>query len=123
MGLTITDFFHNAWRWKCGLPEKTTTIYPDLDTLKKSEWSVHFEQLMRNRLIMGAMRYGGIHAKGKPKYDRVASINRRLKQYQSTGNKEILVDVANMCLLEFEECDHTNAHFHAIDNATHPDEK
>ena len=65
--------------------------------LRRSEWSPEFEQLMRNRLAMGAMRYGRLHAVGKPAYDRVPSMARRLQQYAETGNLELLVDVANLC--------------------------
>lgn len=114
-------FLTNLWRWKCGLPEvalgKPEPI--NLDELKRSEWSRQFENLMRNRLIMGAIRYGKLHAPGKPKYDRVESIIKRLKQYQESGNKEHLVDVANLCMLEFEECHHPNAYFQAADDGEH----
>jgi len=86
--------------------------------LEASEWSTTFERLMRNRLIMGALRYGKIHAPGKPRYDRIPSMLRRLQKYHETGNKELLVDVANLCLLEFEECHHPRAHFRAADDTT-----
>ena len=85
----------------------------------KSEWSKEFEQLMRNRLIIGALRYGKIHAKGKPQYDRVRSMIKRLSNYQETGNMELLVDVANLCLLEFVECGHPKKHFYALDESDH----
>lgn len=114
-------FLDNLWRWKCGLPEhnepKNETV--SFDELKKTEWSVDFEKLMRNRLIMGALRYGKLHAKNKPVYNRVDSMIKRLQKYQDTGNKEFLVDVANLSLLEFEECKHPNAHFNSIDDGEH----
>lgn len=89
--------------------------------LKESEWSEDFEKLMRSRLIIGALRYGKIGAANKPQYDRVNSMIKRLTKYQETGNKEFLVDVANICLLEFVECNHPNQHFHAIDDGEHTD--
>lgn len=113
--MTLQYFLFNAWRWKCGLPEKESTLLPSLDELKTTEWDAYFEQLMRNRLIMGAIRYGRMRAKGKPQYDRVQSMIKRLNNYHETGNKEILVDVANLCLMEFIECNHPNAHFNATD--------
>jgi len=66
---------------------------------------------MRNRLIIGALRYGLLHAPGKKRYDRVAGARKRLAQYQETGNLECLVDVANMALLEFEESHHPCRHW------------
>ena len=112
-------FLRQLWRWKCGLPDEETIITPSLESLRESEWSCDLEQLMRNRLIMGAIRYGKLHQPGKPQYDRVTSIKKRMDIYKETGNREILVDVANLCLLEFEECYHPNAHFHAIDDGEH----
>ena len=115
-------FAMNLWRWKCGLPEEDEP-HPapaiDIESLRLTEWDTEFEQLMRNRLVMGAMRYGKIGAPGKPIYDRVSSIIKRMEKYKATGNKEFLVDVANLCLLEFVECHHPNAHFHAIDDGEH----
>lgn len=43
----------------------------------------------------------------------------RLGTYQQTGNKEHLVDCANLCLMEFEECHHPLAHFAAADDQHH----
>jgi hypothetical protein len=85
-----------------------------LADLERSEWSGTFERLMRNRLIMGALRYGRLHAPGKRRYDRVGGAQKRLLQYQQSGNTECLVDAANMCLLECEEGRHPFRHFHAL---------
>lgn len=86
---------------------------PDLDELKRTEWSLDFEELMRRRLITGAVRYGRLRAPGKPVYDRVESMIKRLQEYARTKNKEHLVDVANLALCEFVEGD---GHFDALDS-------
>ena len=116
-----SPYLFNLWKWKCGLPEdeKPKGDPVQLEELKQTEWSVDFETLMRNRLIMGALRYGRIGAKNKPKYDRVSSMIKRLTKFQESGNKEFLVDVANLCLLEFVECNHPNQHFNSIDDGEH----
>jgi hypothetical protein len=101
-----------------GLPE-TSSGKLDLAELKESEWSEEFEQLMRNRLLLGSIRYGRLNAKGKPVYARTASILKRLELYKESGNKEYLVDCANLCLCEFVECRHPKAHFAAIDDGEH----
>ena len=119
----IQHFLDNLWRWKCGLQESEHSPISSLDELKQSEWDDVFEQLMRNRLIMGAIRYGRIRAKGKPKYDRVSSMIKRLRNYEESGNKEMLIDVANLCLLEFVECNHPKQHFHAGDEQEHVEVK
>lgn len=103
-------------------PEKKNI--PDLESLRKTEWSPEFEWLMRNRLVLGAFRYGLFDDPDKPKYDRRRSIRERLDDYEVTGNRENLVDIANVALMEFEETKHT-AHFESRDdeNAIHDKEK
>lgn len=115
-------FLSNLWRWKCGIPEidpygkKSFVTYEELS---KTEWSPKFETLMRNRLVMGAIRYGRLKSKNKAQYERISSMIRRLELYAQTGNDEYLVDVANMALLEFEEGTHPNKHFSSIDDGEH----
>ncbi len=117
--MTSKQFIQNLWRWKCGIPELPPVKPISLTDLKKSEWNTLFEQLMRNRLIIGALRYGKLLSPGKPKYDRVNSMIKRLNAYQQSGNKEHLVDVANLSMLEFTECHHPRQHFQAIDDGEH----
>ena len=112
-------FINNLWRRSAGLPEKEEDKPVNLNELSITEWSTEFESLMRNRLILGALRYGRLKAPGKARYNRVESIIKRMKAYQETGNKEYLVDCANLCLLEYEECHHPAAHFHAVDDGEH----
>jgi len=90
-----------------------------LGKLGQSEWSYEFEELMRNRLIMGAFRYGKLRAPGKPQFDRVAYAIRCLEQFRQTGNLEHLVDAANLCLVEFVEGKHPHRHFAAVDGGDH----
>lgn len=85
--------------------------------LAVTEWSPQFEKLMRNRLIMGALRYGRMCVP-RPKNitkRHMEIIYKRLDIYKRTGNTEMLVDVANMCLVEFEIGDHPRKHFKALE--------
>jgi len=86
------------------------------EALLESEWSGLFEKLMRNRLIIGAFRYGKLNAKGKPQWDRMERVLMCVEEYRKTGNTEHLVDGANMFLLEFEEGEHPNKHWEATDD-------
>lgn len=114
------QFTLNAWLWKCGLEEvpheQPINHIPSLESLATSEWSPTFEKYMRNRLILGAFRYGLLNSPGKETWDRVSSIIKRAELYQQTGNTEYLVDIANMAMLEYEEGKHPTKHFAAIDN-------
>lgn len=112
-------YFDNLWLWKCGLPETQILKINNPDSLYESEWSYRFEKYMRNRLVMGALRYGKIHAPNKSKYCRIESMIKRLTEYQNTGNDELLIDVANLCLLEFEEGNHPLKHFNAKAESEH----
>lgn len=92
------QYFRNAWLWKTGRAEDPFVSFEELE---KTEWNKEFERLMKNRLIVGAMRYGKI---GNPKdFDRITSIEKRTQKYKNDPNKELLVDIANLCLLEYTE--------------------
>lgn len=90
---------------------------PVLEELKKTEWNSEFETLMRNRLIMGALRYGLL--KENISYDSITSIRQRLDLLEVDGNGEHLVDIANLCLVMFTRKDHPKFHFKAQDDAIH----
>lgn len=87
-----------------------------LKQLERSQWSDKFEIYMRNRLLMGGLRYGLFGDPKKHKYDSVSSIKKRLALYEETGNTEYLVDIANLCMVEFVEGNHPNKHFSATDD-------
>lgn len=106
----------NAWKWACGLPEEDNPPTLDLKALYESEWSEEFENLMRNRLVLGAIRYGRLADTNRRRYDRIGNMIERLKIYQETGNDELLIDVANLALVEFAVGDHPNKHFNALDD-------
>ena len=103
----------------CGLPRLGApgpTAYR-YEMLTRTEWSPEFEQLMRNRLVMGALRYGLINDKRKPAWNKPLRIVLEIAAYLRDFNKERLVDIANMCLLMFvedggtfepkDDCNHT----------------
>jgi hypothetical protein len=114
-------FLHDSWRHHLGRPPLPTGGGPRLtpDALGESEWSPRFERAMRDRLIMGALRYGLLNSPGKPRYDRLARIAKDLDRYRETGNDEILVDIANHALLEFEEGIHPRKHWNPSDDGHH----
>jgi len=121
--LTLNEFYQIAWKESVGIKTIPTKNIcknsKDVLNLYSENWSSEFENLMRNRLIMGALRYNSKRLKTGNKYDLIASIKSRINKYEATGNKEWLVDVANYCLLEFVNETHPNAHFEAIDDEIH----
>ena len=107
--------YYNKHRWRLTHGYSETDNYL-MEELVDTEWSKEFEQLMRNRLIMGSFRYGRLGDKNKPNYDRVFSILNRLIAYYYHSNKEHLVDIANLCMCEFVE---GYGHFESIDDGEH----
>lgn len=98
---------------KKGLVEHDEPKNVDIKDRYRSEWSTTFEELMRNRLVMGSLHYKTFKQRRSmsPSVDFAREAVRRLFEYLNTGNKEFLVDAANMCLLEFEFPFQTNT-FH-----------
>ncbi len=117
------DFLKDLWRDSVGLPEEKIERVPDLEKLKETQWCPEFEMLMRARLIMGAFRYGLVITKNSKSYDHMSSIPKRIENYKQTGNLENLVDISNLCLLEFLHSEHPNKHFKAADDAIHSSKK
>jgi len=94
-------FERTEWGPISAIPQRV----PDMEVLMRTERSPEFERLCMNRKICGAVRYGMLGAEGKPRWNRVSDAIRRLEAYQQDSNAEHLVDVANLCELEFVEGD------------------
>lgn len=93
---------------------------PSLTSLRITEWVPQFEQYMRNRLIMGAIRYETFEEKLKGnKYNCLEYIRRKCNEYEATGNLECLVDLANVAMIEFAAPHHPNPHFTPGDDTSH----
>lgn len=113
-------FINNLWRWKCGLPELNGNEMEPKEIIKR-KWHEEFIQFMKNRLIMGALRYEEPSCfKEQKSWDRLGAIQKHLDAMRKDGNKEHLVDIANYCMLEFE---HGDGHFVATDDADHHADK
>ena len=67
-----------------------------------------FLVLMRNRLVVGALRYGrsvGSTFCAWPHYDCAVGLVSKIRAYEASGNTELCVDIANYLLLVFESPD------------------
>ena len=115
---TVTQHIRDHLLEQCGITPETEPM-PSLEKLQETEWSPEFERLMRNRLVMDCFRYGSLKRADKPKYNKIDSIQQRLDLYREDGNAEHLVDIANLCLVEFVDETHPNFHFAAQDDKNH----
>lgn len=91
---------------------------PPIEQIVAEDWSWDFVQYCLNRIIMGRFRYGKAEANGR-KYDRVGGMKRRIALYESTGNLEYLVDVANLAQLEFQTPSIDGARYAPTDDGEH----
>ena len=88
--------------------------------LYRTEWCDQFEIYMRNRLVMGALRYGRMHDHSQPKRDHIKDIIKRAKRYLADGNQEHLIDVANLAMIEFvRPGSHAAPHWSPVDDGDH----
>lgn len=85
-----------------------------------TNWSVEFIAYMRRRMVMGFLRYGDMYDPNRPPYDNIGSAIARLKEYLRGGNKEHLLDAANLCMVEFvtESC-HPSPKLEPVDDGPH----
>jgi hypothetical protein len=92
---------------------------PPLEELQQTEFSDAFLAAVRNRLILGAFRYGTQEQQAKKRIDRTGSLQRRLDDYVLTGNLEHLVDFAAIAMAEFIHPGHPAAHWLPSDDGEH----
>lgn len=116
--MTNCPFLKELWYDIAGKAYKPfeKKILPELNDLYKSEWSSEFENLMHNRMIMGAFRYGTLKENKDNNYDWINNAILRLKQYKETGNTELLVDVSNYMMVEYMIGKHPKKHFYFHDD-------
>lgn len=82
--------------------------------LKERWWSYKFEDLMRTRIALGYYRHGDCKYPKDSEF-LIEYIENKLKLYISTSNTELLVDIANLSLLEFKYGNKQGKHFKSID--------
>ena len=116
--MTVTDHLRQHLLGSLGYAQPSRRM-PSLDILRETEWSPRFAQLMRNRLVMGAFRYGRFGSSKKGGYDCLRAIACHAVVYRCTGNLEALVDIANLALVEFVESRHPLKHWTARDDSEH----
>ena len=114
---TVHDILRERLLAQAGVFEPADPA-PSLDEIYAMQWSPEFERLMRNRLAMGFFRYGALQKQiGCHKFDNLCSIEKRLSIYKETKNRELLVDIANLALVEFVV--HPEHPFKAVDDGVH----
>jgi hypothetical protein len=94
---------------------------PTNEELLKTEYSVKFDALRKNRMIASFYKYGLLKTNMTQNLtDPIKSLERYLAKYIETGNTEFLCDVANFAMMEFMYPHHTQAHFKATDSNESP---
>lgn len=84
----------------------------------KTEYSEEFDNLRKKAMVTSFFKYGAL----KDNYSIHKTINAieslvlRLELYKKTGNRELLIDVANFAMNEFMYPQHPNAHYEATDS-------
>ena len=93
------------------------------DAIPASELSAEFLQGMADRMGVSYCKYGAVAEAYPHRVDAIASLRARLERYETTGNTEWLMDVANFAMIEFMHPRHPRAHFKATDSKESPGRK
>ncbi len=115
----MDDFLKELWHDLAGKPYVgLPKNIPSIEELRKTEWCQEFEDymlmccgglklneefigLMKNRLVMGAFRYGLMAKQDYCLYDLTGQAAKKFDKYLKTKNLEYIVDAANNCLLAY----------------------
>lgn len=116
---TVHDYLRTRLLEQAGIFEPVEPA-PSLEEIERLQSCPQFETYRKNRMIMGYFRYGSLQSQiGKAKYDNVGSILKRLSLYRGNHNREHLVDIANLAMIEFAT--HPDYPFRAADDGIHTD--
>jgi hypothetical protein len=119
---TVTDWIrHHMYRAAGCLPDGTP-YHADLAEVQQAaldKTDDHFMRLRLDRLRMGHLRYGACGCSACASYDVVKSCIKRLEEYRATGNREHLVDVANLVEIEWIWPSQDGTYFEAQDCGGH----
>lgn len=99
------------------LPKGNLTLADLEKEIDTKVWCHRFFDLMRNRLLMGRLRYGPM--KSKSTHNLVKAMKDKITLYEKTGNDELMVDVGNYAMLQFSRGTHPTKHFSALDDVSH----
>ena len=118
---TVHDYLRARLLQQAGIFEAVEPA-PSLDVIARMQSCPIFEEYRKNRMIMGYFRYGSLQSQiGRSKYDNIGSIEKRLSIYKSDHNREHLVDIANLAMIEFAT--HPDYPFNPSDDGVHAAKK
>lgn len=80
-----------------------------------SEDSPKFHDRMRQAMTVSFHKYGPLKDAYPHKVNAIASLKKRLKLYEKTGNADYLVDVGNFAMIEFMRPAHDSFHDNPTD--------
>jgi len=102
-------------------PAHRSRPLPSYAHLMRSQWVPAFEAGCRRRMVLGAFRYGLLSEnKGITWRNVTHNIRARLDLFTRHGDGEILMDVANLCMLLWHFNDHPSRCFGAISSDDTP---
>lgn len=89
--------------------------------LPPEEYSEKFDDLRKKAMLLGLYKYGPARMNMQQHYvDMLATLKQRLDAYETTGNTEFLVDVANFAMMEFMFPQLPGAHYQPTDSDQSP---
>jgi hypothetical protein len=94
-----------------------------VDSCPASEFDPTFAQGMVDRMAMSYAKYGAVADAYPSRVDAIASLRLRLDKYETSGNTELLMDVANFAMIEFMRPRHPEARFDPTDSNKSPGRK
>ena len=89
----------------------------ELSKILETEYSEDFDKKRQDAMCMSFFKYGPV-ADNYKKFgciNAVGSLEKRLGKFKETGNKEMLVDVANFAMIEYMYSQHPDAHYQGTD--------
>lgn len=116
---TEREFLNDLWEDLACRCFPVPVRLPGPVSLRQSEWVPEFIELMHNRLVQGAFRYGLMATQDFSKYDLPQAIRDRIALYDQDHNLEHLVDAGNICMITFLHGQRLGQVMKSIDDGIH----
>lgn len=84
--------------------------------IKDDEYSERFDEIRQKMMHMSYFKYGSTKINYPNNIDAIASLEKRLEVYKTTGNTEYLCDIANFAMIEFMYPRHAKAKYIPTDS-------
>ena len=91
-----------------------------IEEILETEYDLELDEYRKNAMTTSYYKYGKVSDNYPDNIDALQSMQKRIKKYMQTGNKEFLADAMNFIMIEFMYPKNKEAYFKPTDSEESP---